>query len=211
MYKLHQQLKLFYDGSVEMFVYTDRPEEFDSSINVIKIQHDICQRQWYKVDFFKPGFITTDDPIIVTDLDWIILNDITDIIDRPITPNQFMAVNGWWRNIDSQVKINGGMYKFFPNTLGKTYRVFYSNPQFWQRTYFGANKIQGEQDFVADAVPLTHEVVLFPGKNICRSTQYRSVNNRYAATYERLFNEPLIEQGTLNKHVALLHGHSYGF
>lgn len=209
VYKLHQQLQLFYRGRVEMYVYTDRPEEFDNSVNVIKIQHSLCQRQWYKVDFFRPGFITTDEPVIVMDLDWIILNDITGIVNQPIIPTQFATVHGWWRTSARRLKINGGMYKFFPNTLGKAYNIFYSNPQFWQRTYFGVNKIQGEQDFVTDVVPLTHEIVLFPSHKICRSSQHHSTNTRYAETYQLLFGEPLIDKDVINKRVALLHGRSF--
>lgn len=206
VYRLKSQLKMFYDGDVELFVYTDRPADFDTSVNVIEIRHNLCQRQWYKVDFYKPGFIDGNDPVIVTDLDWLVLDDITDIIDTPINVDEFVAVERWWRRHDCTLDINGGMYKFVPNTLAHAYNVFYSNPRFWQTMYFGPNKIEGEQNFVADVVSLTHKIKLFPGKKIYRHSIYPQTNVEYAERYKEKFKTLPVLDGKFNQQLALVHG-----
>lgn len=206
VYKLHKQLQLFYEGKVELFVYTDRPDEFNQSVNVIKIQHNLCQRQWYKVDFFKPGFIDVDEPVIVTDLDWLILDDITEIIDTAVSPDEFITIERWWRENTCKLKVNGGMYKFFPKTMKKTYDVFYSNPKFWQEVYFGPQKIEGEQNFVADVVSLTHKIKHFPSEKIYRYTADASLSEQYAKWYEQKFNASPMINGRFNRQLALVHG-----
>lgn len=204
VYKLKQQLVIFYGGKVELYVYTDRPHLFDSSVNVIAIDHDICKRQWYKVDFLG-DMVAGDEPIIVMDLDWVLFDDITDIIDAPIERNEFRTVERWWRDKSCDLSVNGGMYKFFPGTCKRTYTTFYSNPSFWQTTYFGPKRIEGEQNFVADNISLTHKITHFPGKKIGRWSSDRIRNETYMMCYERDFSEPLITDGKFNPQIALLH------
>lgn len=207
VYQLKRQLQLYYDGEVEMFVYTDRPSEFDNSVNVIDITHNKCVRQWYKIDFFGQDIVSGDDPIIVTDLDWIIRGDITDIIDMPITRSQFAAVERWWREPSDALKLNGGLYKFYPGTCIRSYNIFYSNPKFWQTAYYGPTKIAGEQDFTMDTLSLTHDIVYFPGESIGR---YRS-NNReameaYSKIYQSKYSNRYIVNGDFNSQVVMVHG-----
>lgn len=206
VYRLHEQLRIYYDGDVDMFVYTDRPSSFNNTVNVIEIDHDLCKRQWYKIDFFKPGFIDTTDPVIVTDLDWLLLDDVTEIIDMPVQTKQFAAVERWWRSPSCGLTINGGLYKFYPNTMERAYNTFYSNPQFWQTVYFGPNKIEGEQNFVSDVVSLTHDIIHFPGKKIGRHIDDPDALYTYNLHYQENYGAPMIANGAFNPQLALVHG-----
>ena len=206
VYKLKRQLVVYYGGTVDLYVYTDRPHLFDDSVNTIPISHNLCQRQWYKVDFLGDNITTGDDPIIILDLDCTIFDDVTDVIDTPIERNEFRTVERWWRNKDTDIlTVNGGMYKFYPGTCKRAYNTFYSNPRFWQTTYFGPNRIEGEQNFVADVIALTHNITHFPGKKIGRWSSDRIRNETYMECYERDFSEPLITDGKFNSQIALLH------
>lgn len=211
VYMLRKQLLLFYDGEVELFVYTDRPALFNDTVNVIAIDHHRCKRQWYKMDFFGPHIVKGSEPVIVTDLDWTIIDDVTSIIDVPIDRDEFVAIDRWWRKDTCKLTLNGGMYKFFPNTCLHAYNTFYSNPEFWQTTYFGPNNIKGEQNFVADIIPISHNVTYFPGKKIGRYSSDPADNVGYARYYHLRFNEPMMVQGRFNRQLALLHARPSSF
>lgn len=205
VYALHKQLLTFYDGEVELFVYTDRPLEFNNTVNVFEIKHNRCKRQWYKIDFLGPHIVTGDEPVIVTDLDWTFLDDVTSIIDIDTKANEFTTIDRWWRKDSCKLNINGGMYKFHPGTCMRAYNTFYSNPEFWQTTYFGPNNIKGEQNFIADIIPITHNITFFPGKKIGRYSSDPYDNIGYATYYHQRFNEPMVADGDFNRELALLH------
>lgn len=205
VYVLRKQLLTFYGGDVELFVYTDRPQLFDDTVRVIEIRHSLCKRQWYKMDFFGPHIVSGDDPVIVMDLDWTFLDDVTDIIDMDISRDDFAAIERWWRKEECRLSINGGMYKFYPGTCIHVFNTFYSNPSFWQTMYFGPNNIKGEQNFVSDIVPITHNIKFFPGKKIGRYSSDPSDNIGYDAFYHQRFNERMMIEGNFNQQLALLH------
>lgn len=207
VYRLKQQLDLFYDGVVDMYVYTDRPEAFNDSVNVVAITHNKCVRQWYKVDFFGYDIVTGNEPVIVIDLDWVILDDVTDIIDMPITRNQFAAVERWWRQPTDKVKLNGGMYKFYPGTCIQTYNTFHAAADMWQERYYGPRRIKGEQNFVYDIVSRSHEIVFFPGERIGRYRKnYEPGMEVYCDCYREKYNLEYFSNNTFNPQIALIHG-----
>lgn len=206
--RLQAQLINHYDGDVILHCYTDRPQSMPASVNAIPIPEDtMCQRQWNKIDFFGP-MLTGDEPVIVMDLDWTILGNITNIIDTEISSNEFIAVDRWWIKY-SNVKINGGMYKFYPGTPCYLHDVFYIDPLYWQEKYIKEGSadppINGEQNFVYEHITKTLRLKTFPGENISRYPQDPHVKRLYEEKYEECFGLPLYVNGKLNPAITMVH------
>lgn len=208
VYRLLQQLQIFYDGPVEMFVYTDRPSEFDSRVVALPIQHNKSVRQWYKIDFFGLDLIPPGEQIIVMDLDWTILDDITDIVDMPVLPSQFAAVDRWWRSNENAIAINGGMYKFTTGTCSDMFNLYHTDPHYWQNVYRGDSVVGGEQDFVFIHSQKTHKLMTFPGHTMGRLRPDNYWGNLYIKQrYVDRFNMPYIDsRGQYNSHIKMVHG-----
>ncbi len=209
VYRLIEQLKSHYTGTVDFHVYTDRPDTFDSdTVNVIPIEHTLCERQWYKMDFM--GMINTglDEPIIVLDLDLTILRNIDFIIDMPIERNDFIAINRWWRAPGQPMNINGGMYKYYPQTCQHIFNTFYSAPLFWQNNYrqYSANAVTGEQYFVWEHARLSHNIKTFRPDAFAPVRANKDTIPVYNRTYTKEFGYPLLTDGVYNDNVCVLHG-----
>lgn len=161
------QLGHFYNDKFKLFCYTDNRYGFSTEIEVVDIparKHKI-ERQWNKIDFFNPNATVQDEPIIVSDLDWTFLSDVTDIINTPLLPNEFMGIRRWWYAPETNYTVNGGMYKFYAGELQHVYDTFYEDPLYWQQYYIRIGKVRppvnGEQNFVKDHVDRTHTVKYF--------------------------------------------------
>lgn len=211
VYSLHKQLRLFYSGPVEMSVYTDRPELFDDTVNVIAINHTLCERQWYKMDFMGPMNDHLDEPIIVMDIDMTIISCVDSIIDTPIFPNEFYAIERWWRRPGSSMKINGGMYKYYPKTCRSAYDQFYQDPVKWQnnyREYSPAEAVTGEQRYVWESINKTHNIKTFPGETIIRHIKDNpNIQEFFNKTYCNTFNLPFMRMaGQYHSKILIIHG-----
>lgn len=211
VYSLYKQLRVFYSGTVEMYVYTDRPELFNDTVNVIPINHTLCERQWYKMDFMGPMNDHLDEPIIVMDIDMTIISCVDDIIDIPLKQNEFYAIERWWRAWNSDMNINGGMYKYYPKTCRSAYDDFYKDPSMWQnnyRKYSPKDKVTGEQRYVWESINKTHTIKTFPGQSIIR---YRKdmpdVQSDYGKIYCNTFNLPYMRlNGSYHPCISIIHG-----
>ncbi len=210
VYSLHKQLRVFYSGAVEMYVYTDRPELFDNTLNVIAINHNICERQWYKMDFMGPMNDHLDEPIIVMDIDMNIISCVDDLVDIPTDRHDFYAIDRWWRPSHDNLPINGGMYKYYPNTCRSIYDEFYKNPSMWQSKYKSPSSgpVHGEQSCVWELLRATHVIKTFPGQSIIR---YRKdvpdTMEIYGNRYCKTFNLPyMISGGQYHPSISIIHG-----
>lgn len=206
--RLLEQLHQHYTGDIDFFVYTDRPKEFNFT-NAIPIEHTLCERQWYKVDFAGYMNADIDEPIIVMDVDLSFIRNIDHIIDMPVDRKQFSAIERWWRRPGQPMNINGGMYKYYPSSCEFIFNKFYKNPQVWQNSYrqYSKNPVTGEQYFMWEAAREQLEIVTFPPESVLRlregDTHQSSV---YADLYKDLFNIPLFVDHRYNERVCILHG-----
>jgi hypothetical protein len=204
--QLYNQLKVFYDGDVEFYCYTDQPDVMPDYIHTIPIMHTKSMRQWYKIDFFGKDIITTAEPVIVMDLDWVIVDDITDIIDTPVRPSEFITVDRWWRGDTDPCPINGGFYKFVPSSCHHLYEIYYTNPKKWQNEYRGEREIGGEQDFVFVHTRSTHTLKFLPSHAVVRWRPLHMENNdQIREQYQKMFGYPLINGDILNPNIRMLH------
>jgi hypothetical protein len=207
--RLVEQLHQHYSGDIDFTVYTDRPDSF-GDIHAVAIEHTLCERQWYKVDFAGHMNIDLNEPIIVMDIDLTIIRNIDHIIDMPVQPHQFAAIERWWRAPNQPMNINGGMYKYYPSTCQHIFQKFYSAPKHWQNNYrqYSRNQVTGEQYFMWESVRDTHEIITFPADAFVpvRSGIPETIPV-YNRTYTNLFGKVYIDStGTYDQSVCILHG-----
>ena len=98
----------------KFYCYTDYDTEFlDEDINIIKLEKNDKKLQWYKLDFFKKDIIKEED-IILMDIDQVITNNIDELINFPVSDNEFISYGTWW---PQKIKVQGGFYKFKSGSL----------------------------------------------------------------------------------------------
>lgn len=98
-----------------------------------------------------------DEPIVVIDIDILLVNNYMDLINYPIEPGEFVAFSPWWQEVpDQKYKMQGGFQKYYPKDCKYIFDKFMSDPEYWQE-YYIKNKttvgpVNGEQFFVEDSV-----------------------------------------------------------
>jgi hypothetical protein len=124
--------------------------------------------QWNKMYGMN---LDIDEPICVIDIDILLVNDYKKIFDYPIKKGQFLAMPGWWRD-NSEYKINGGFFKYYPKDCKYIYDKFMSDIDYWQNYYIknGTTRgpVNGEQYFVEDSVKEKLELITIPDSWVTR-------------------------------------------
>jgi hypothetical protein len=139
--------------------------------------------QWNKIFAMDDN---SDEPICVMDIDVLLINDYKKIFEFPIEKGQFAVVRNWWKFIPPgetpEYTINGGFYKFYPKETKYIYEKFLAKKTHWQRIYieqgYTTGPINGEQNFVEDAVKEKLEMIYLPSAWFTRidgrPTEYKS-------------------------------------
>ena len=98
-----------------------------------------------------------DEPIVVIDIDILLVNNYMDLISYPIEPGEFVTFSPWWQEVpDQKYRMQGGFQKYYPKDCKYIFDKFMSDPEYWQE-YYIKNKttvgpVNGEQFFVEDSV-----------------------------------------------------------
>jgi hypothetical protein len=130
---------------------TDNPNQLHHDIQIIPlIYEDDIKLHWYKLQFFD---MFDDTENIIMDIDQYIINDISEMIDYPVSPGSIISYRKWWGAQTSI--INGGWYKFYGKSVNKIYHYFNKNRLFWQNFYYDKKIVEqkgfGEQHFVLNS------------------------------------------------------------
>lgn len=110
--------------------------------------------QWNKLVGMS---LDIDEPIVVLDIDILLLHNYMDMINYPIERGEFVAFSPWWSEIpDQKYKMQGGFQKYYPKDCRYIFDKFMSDPEYYQE-YYIKNKttigpVNGEQFFVEDSV-----------------------------------------------------------
>jgi hypothetical protein len=111
--------------------------------------------QWNKM---LPMSLDIDEPVVVMDIDLLLINDYRKVFDYPVERGEFVASPDWWNlNHDRMgYTINGGFFKYYPQDCRYVYDKFMENPRKWQQHYINngttSGPVNGEQYFVEDTV-----------------------------------------------------------
>jgi hypothetical protein len=136
--------------------------------------------QWNKM---LPMSLDIDEPIVVMDIDVLLVNDYQKLFDFPIERGEFAAMPDWWNisNSGKGWKLNGGFFKYYPTECHYIYNKFMENPKHWQSTYIKqgltTGPVNGEQFFVEESVRERLKLKLLPNEWFTRWATKEAVLN----------------------------------
>lgn len=117
--------------------------------------HPGVQLQWNKM---MPMGMPIDEPVVVMDIDVLLINDYEELFEYPVERGQFVAMPDWWnrKHLKLGYSLNGGFFKYYPTDLRPVYDKFMSDKRKWQQHYIlngtTHGPVNGEQYFVEDSV-----------------------------------------------------------
>lgn len=170
--------------------------------------------QWNKMYGMS---LDIDEPIIVMDIDVLLLNDYKEMFEYPVNKGEFVAMPGWWRESTPDYSINGGFFKYYPKDCKYIYDEFMSNTDKWQRYYIenGITKgpVNGEQHFVEDHVKQRLTLKLLPNAWVSRwhsgegltSSQYKKFKWNMTQKYLGASGNDYVWLGDWHEDLKLVH------
>lgn len=109
--------------------------------------------QWNKIQVFG---LDIDEPVILMDIDKLLINDYHEIINYPCKKGQFVTTPYWWKRTTNPYKSSGGFYKFWPSTTRHIYEKFMGDISYYTSYYIKAGlttgPVNGEFMFVQDSL-----------------------------------------------------------
>ena len=128
--------------------------------------HPYILGQWNKLHGMT---FDLDEPLLVLDIDILLMNDYMELINYPVKRGQFLSIQAWWgQSINPKYKLQGGFQKYYPKDCLYIYEKFMKDPKYWQQHYIknGTTEgpINGEQYFVEDSVNERLELVWAPSE-----------------------------------------------
>ena len=161
--------------------------------------------QWNKMMVMG---LDSQEPVVVIDIDILLVNDYKELFDYPIERGEFLSINSWWR--DNPCKINGGFFKYYPIDCNPIYDKFMEAPQHWQ-SYYIRNKmtigpVNGEQNFVYDSVlELGLKIKSVPNDWLTRWVSDGVEETAWHDAMEALYGDWIFRGGKFNPRIKLVH------
>lgn len=130
--------------------------------------------QWNKIHFFN---LDLDEPVVVIDIDVLLMNDYMRMFDYPIERGEFLTIHSWWEGKDptKACYINGGFYKFYPTDTKYIYEEFKRNRKHWEMYFIKVMKLKkgpvgGEENFVEMMVKQKLKLKTVPDSWVARGS-----------------------------------------
>ena len=153
-------------GSVKVFcvrIGNKYGPEYEDYINSKLSNHEVIwirepfhphvPLQWNKLQVFN---MDIDEPVIVMDIDKLLINDYEDVINYPCEKNEFVSIPYWWNFNGTPFKMSGGFYKFWPSRTKHIYEKFMSDIPYYTNYYIKAGltngPVNGEFMYVQDSL-----------------------------------------------------------
>lgn len=210
---LYNSLKRYYKKPFEFICLSDTSEVEADTVYPLNMNGPI-QKHWHKLKFFSPIFAnqSPDDDIIVLDIDQVIVNDPTEMLEYPCDPGELVSYNRWWK-LHPKAKdpeFNGGWYKFKSGTLQGIWDMFISNPTKWQMHFYNNHTVHypyyGEQNFVEKAVRYyKYKITLMPPEWCGKYTLDPEKNIQYNMMYMEKFDQDYMIMDQPNPNLKIVH------
>jgi len=175
--------------------------------------HPGVMLQWNKM---MPMGMPIDEPVVVMDIDLILMNDYHKIFDYPIARGQFLSMPDWWnqKHLEHGYSLNGGFFKYYPTDLKPVYDKFMANRNKWQQHYIKngttSGPVNGEQYFVEDSVKEAGlELILLPDAWFTRWATPKAVQHGHMWESRDEKAEYMLWQHWMNKTYIDLTGNEY--
>ena len=153
--RLYNSLKREATVNFKFFCYTEDPTDLLPEINIVPLDDPTkFKLQWHKVIFHKTGFadIPVGEKCLILDIDWIVLQNVDDILDYQLPQNHLGCFERWWSNRRHHCKLNGGFQMFYMGDTNYLWEEFITKPEHWQEHYINIGEaegpVNGEQNFI---------------------------------------------------------------
>ena len=116
------------------YCYTEDASKLASGIKVIPLKNpDEFQLQWHKLKLHKNDFagISQGEKCLLLDIDWIVIDDIDEILTYDLPHNHLGCFERWWSNLRHFCKLNGGFQMFYMGETNYLWERFNKNPEYW--------------------------------------------------------------------------------
>ena len=145
------------------YCYTEDSSGLVSDIKTVDIKDpNEFKLQWHKLIFHKNGFagIEEGSTCIILDIDWIVINNLDDILNYNLPENTFGCFERWWSNLRHFCKLNGGFQMYRMGETNYLWQKFIEDPEYWQQYYIETGQcegpVNGEQNFIDNHVINKH-------------------------------------------------------
>ena len=152
---LYEGLKANSTVNFNFYCYTDDHKNLNKNIITIPITNvEKYKLQWHKLEFHNSGFanIKSGETCLILDIDWIIINNMNDILNHKLSKRQFGCFERWWSNRRNFCKINGGFQMYNMGDTQHLYDIFTEKPNHWQEFFinngYAEGPVNGEQNFI---------------------------------------------------------------
>lgn len=138
--------------------------------------------QWNKM---FPMSLDDEEPVIVMDIDLLLINDYREVFEYPIKRGEFLGAPDWWNMKHQELgySINGGFFKYHPKDCNYVYEKFMKDPRKWQQHYIKngttSGPVNGEQYFVEDAVKERLEIKCLPDSWFTRWATPKAIDHAH--------------------------------
>ena len=205
--KLYRSLKRNSTVPFEFICISDTDVEAD--IVLPYNHHSNIKKHWHKLKFFSPQFAYQQpgDEIIIMDIDQVIVNNVNDLLNYPVSENELVTYGQWWEN---KLGINGGFYKFKSGSLKFVWDDFALSPDYWQLHFYNNGtvhkKYYGEQNYVKWKI-LEHKAKLTktPSEWICKYSDNFKENLELNKIYSKKFKSDYMILDDVNKYIKVVH------
>ena len=150
--------------------YEDYMNDKLSDYEVIWIKEPIRPNiplQWNKMAAMNDD---SNEPILVLDIDKLLINDYKEAIEYPIKHGEFLAAPNPWSK--SKIAMSGGFYKFYPRECKYIYDTYINNIDYHTNYYikngYTIGPVNGEYLFVHDMIQKKLKLKLLPDAWVTR-------------------------------------------
>lgn len=191
--------------------------EYEDYINSKLVEHDVIwirepfhphvPLQWNKLQVFG---MDLDEPVIVMDIDKLLINDYEDVINYPCDRGDFVSIPYWWNFNGTSFKMSGGFYKFWPSTTRHIYEKFMSDIPYYTNYYIKAGltvgPVNGEFMFVQDSL-YGMNVKLMPDAWFTRwlSNDNSEMCQKLSDKYIEVTGNEYLYDGNFHKDIKIVH------
>jgi len=204
--RLYSAIKRNSTVDFDFYCYTEDSSGLDDNIHIIplRLRHDVV-KQWYKIDFHHMPKL--HGKCLILDIDYIIIDNIDDILTWNLPKNTLGCQERWWSNRIDYCRINGGFQMFHQGDTKHLYDTFYKDPEYWQRYYVDRGEaegpVNGEQNFVDNHCPLDRSWL--PSEWFAKY-QENELSKIQGLWSERInSNDPFFMAGEFNENIKMVH------
>ena len=167
--------------------------------------HPHVPLQWNKLQVFN---MDIDEPVIVMDIDKLLINDYHDLINYSCDKGEFVSLPYWWNFNGTDFLMSGGFYKFWPKDCKNIYETYMSDINYWTNYYIKSGlttgPVNGEFMFVQDN--LDCDLNLVPSAWCTRWVSDPDIStSNIEDKYKEITGNVLFENGKFHNDVKVVH------